>query len=119
MGLDQFARSRKAGTDKEDESVIDLAYWRKHNRLQGWMEQLWISKGGVGEFNCEEVPITLEDLDELEIAINNMDLPETEGFFFGDDSYEDYEEYLKESDLKFIDNARKEINNGNEVYYSS
>jgi hypothetical protein len=44
------------------------------------MENLWRSKGGDREFNCERVELTEEDIDNLEKAINNMDLPETQGF---------------------------------------
>ena len=40
MGLDQEAYSR----GKEDQSSFSH-YWRKHNRLQGWMENLWEEKG--------------------------------------------------------------------------
>ena len=35
MGLDQFAYTTK-GKEKEE-----IAYWRKHNALHGWMENLW------------------------------------------------------------------------------
>ena len=84
------------------------------------MEKLWREKTGSNKpFNCEEVQLTLEDLDELERDIHNMHLPETAGFFFGCDSYEEYEEWHKENDLQFIEDAREQIAKGNEVYYSS
>ena len=109
MGLDQYAHCGEE----------EIAYWRKHNRLQGWMENLYREKGGTGDFNCVDVELTLEDLDQLEAAINDMDLPETHGFFFGTDSYVDYEEWYKDGDLKFIADARKAINAGKTVTYSS
>jgi len=119
MGLDQFAVVRKPGENEEKNR--EIAYWRKHNRLQGWMEKLWKEeKGGGGkEFNCVEIELTLEDLKKLEKAIKSKKLPKTTGFFFGDDSYEDYEKNDKETDLKFIKDAKKEIKDGNKVYYSS
>jgi len=40
MGLDQFAYSVDAKGKREE-----IAYWRKHPNLQGWMEALWIEKG--------------------------------------------------------------------------
>jgi hypothetical protein len=83
------------------------------------MENLYREKGGEKEFNCQEVQITLADLNELEEAMDNMALPETGGFFFGDDSYEDYEEWHKELDVKFIEVARKYLLDGKEIYYSS
>ena len=42
MGLDQYGY---AVPKEESEARNELAYWRKHNRLQGWMEQLWYDKG--------------------------------------------------------------------------
>lgn len=120
MGLDQYARVIEKDA-AEDAKGVELAYWRKHNRLQGWMEKLYKGKGGEEEFNCVDVELTLGDLDELEAAINDKSLPETGGFFFGQDSYEDYDsEYgYKSVDMEFIENARKELNSGNRVVYSS
>ena len=126
MGLDMYAH---AG-DKE-------FYWRKHNRLHGWMEELWESKGKpfngklednpLGDFNCVELELTLEDIDQLEEEIVNMTMPETAGFFFGGDSFEykdddgnefsegDY--FHKKDDLKFIEDARKALAKGERVTY--
>ena len=133
MGLDQYAYATPAGAESQEE----LAYWRKHNRLQGWMEQLWEDKGRpnyddignpLGDFNCVPVEITLSDLEQLEAEIVNKTLPETGGFFFGNDSYEwmddegnspkegDY--HYKETDLQFIEDARKAIADGKKVYYN-
>jgi hypothetical protein len=115
MGLDQYAYT---GTGEERKDVF---YWRKHNRLQGWMEELYRRKGGTEEFNCVDVELSLEDIDQLEATILNKNLPETQGFFFGSDSYSDYEgEYgYKDDDLSFIDKAKKLLNNNNKLYYSS
>ena len=137
MGLDQYAYT-KPSVDSEEET--ELAYWRKHNRLQGWMEQLWEDKGrpnfdpkqdvgGMGDFNCIPVEITLSDLEQLEAHVVNKALPQTGGFFFGHDSY-DWDEdedgnpfaegdyYYKETDLKFIEDARQAIQDGLKVYYN-
>ena len=121
MGLDQYAYAIKPKGNPKKKEQVEIAYWRKHNRLQGWMESLWLGKGGEGEFNCVDVEITEDDLDNLEEAINNKDLPETQGFFFGGDSYEDYEgeNGYKKDDEEFIKNAREELKKGNLVFYSS
>ena len=141
MGLDMYAYAVFQGGERDGEEE-SLADWRKHNRLHGWMEELWEDKGkpyegnlddldssGMGEFNCIPVEITLEDLDQLEADINEKVLPETGGFFFGDDSFDwtdddgnkpkegDY--YYKKTDLQFIEDARKAINNGKKVFYNS
>ena len=128
MGLDQYAYAG-VGDEKEE-----LAYWRKHNRLHGWMEDLYRDRGnavteeGFGNsFNCVPVQLTLSDLEQLEAHVEGKSLPETGGFFFGNDSY-DYEDenknadggyFHKEIDLQFIADARKAIAEGKEVYYDS
>ncbi len=115
MGLDQNAYS----VDENDERV-EIAYWRKHNRLQGWMEQRYVDKGGKEEFNCVDLELTEEDINDLETAIEDRELPETGGFFFGNDSYSDYEgEYgYKQVDIDFIEKARQILESGNRVVYS-
>jgi hypothetical protein len=110
MGLDQYAHVVDSNGEKEE-----LAYWRKHPNLQGWMETLYISKGGQEEFNCVPVELDHNDLDNLEQAITNRELPETQGFFFGSDS----DEHYKEQDLKFIEKAREALDSGLKVVYDS
>ena len=124
---------------QHDGEEYSLADWRKHNRLHGWMEELWNDKGKpfdgkleenpMGDFNCVPVELTLEDLDKLEADINEKVLPETGGFFFGDDSFswedddgkpfEGNNYYHKETDLQFIEDARIAIKEGKKVYYNS
>lgn len=93
----------------------ELAYWRKHPNLHGWMRRLWESKGNSGEFNGDELELTWADLDELERAVTHKQLPGTSGFFFGDNS----DEYYRERDLEFIKNARAELFLGLKVFYNS
>jgi len=116
MGLDQVAYTKDESTGKTEE----IMSWRKHNRLQGYMENLYYQKGGEEEiFNCIPIQLGLSDIDELEEVIENRNLPETEGFFFGGDSYDGYEEYYKENDLTFIKGARSLLEKGEAVYYDS
>lgn len=121
MGLDQFAFAIDNNGEKEE-----LAYWRKHPNLQGWMENLWESKGKpglpedhtsdmMGDFNCVPVELTHDDLDALEEDITNGSLPSTAGFFFGSDS----DDYYKEKDLEFIQKAREALDAGLTVEYNS
>jgi hypothetical protein len=128
MGLDQYAYAAvKADTEWHTGNRQELAYWRKHPNLQGWMEQLWRAKGCPGvsnnldidnndvTFNGVEVELTWEDLDALEEDVKHGRLPSTSGFFFGTPS-DDY--YLQE-DLTFIRKARAEIFTGLRVFYNS
>ena len=105
----------------------EIAYWRKHPNLHGWMEQLWVRKvneaGGViaedsewgSTFNGIELELTHEDLDELERAVVHGQLPATRGFFFGDGA----DDYYQKHDLEFIKNARAELFLGLKVFYNS
>lgn len=111
MGLDQSAYAFKS---REDES-ISLAEWRKHSSLHGWMENLWRSKGGEGEFNCVGLELTTEDLKELKENVDGEDLPETQGFFFGSGN----DAHYKETDLTFIKEALEFIEAGYKVEYNS
>jgi hypothetical protein len=140
MGLDQYAYvAAKEGQQREfydsakfDEEARDLvsntvekpreiAYWRKHPNLHGWMERLWEHKliaqniDNPHTFNGIELELTWEDLDELERVITHNQLPETTGFFFGGPS----DEHYREQDLAFVRNARAELFLGLKVFYNS
>ena len=134
MGLDMYAYCGRKGQHDEywenyefdkDSSTVEkpreLAYWRKHPNLHGWMESLWRRKGAETQpgadpmFNGIELELTWEDLDELEKTILSEALPETSGFFFGDPS----DEYYREQDLEFIRKARAELFCGLKVFYNS
>ena len=120
MGLDQYAFVEVSGTDD-----AQIAYWRKHNRLHGWMENLYNKKAEAGLvdkvdcFNCVNLPLTLEDLDQLEKDIDQRNLPKTTGSFFGSDSYDGMYVGRDENYLQFIKTARVIIKEGNKVYYTS
>lgn len=148
MGLDQYAyvclqegeRKKffeKATFDKDVEDFVnhtgvrkphEIAYWRKHPNLQGWMVRLWESKGKPNEdldldprwgsmFNGIELELTWEDLDKLEQDIKTGEMAElkTQGFFFGNPSDSRYREY----DLEFIAEAKLQIFMGFKVFYNS
>lgn len=139
MGLDQYAyvtaragdydRYYEVGDIENGEWVStepaprELAYWRKHPNLQGWMEQLWTERNpgeslnpGAG-FNCVELELTWADLDRLEqdIKTGRMSELRTTGFFFGEDS----DLYYRAQDLAFIKQARAELFLGLKVFYNS
>ena len=116
MGLDMYAyTAAKANADYET-GQRELAYWRKHPNLHGWMEKLAQDKGvSYDSFNGVELELTWEDLEALELAVRHNQLPSTSGFFFGDGA----DEHYLESDLSFIKNARAELFLGLKVFYNS
>ena len=148
MGLDMYAyvASRKGQqseyyeTAEFDKTVnefvsttvtkpYEIAYWRKHPNLHGWMEKLWLRKNGYPSntddqfiegkeppsFNGIELELTWDDLDELESAIRHGQLPDTEGFFFGNPA----DNHYYEQDLEFVNNAKAEVFLGLKVFYNS
>ena len=123
MGLDMYAYKTKAKPETEtDFSTInfneqEIHYWRKHPNLHGWMENLYYLKGGTADsFNCVNVEVDLDDLDQLEKHILEGKLPQTSGFFFGESSLDSEE---VKDDLEFIKDARRAISDGLTVFYTS
>jgi hypothetical protein len=111
-----FGRDDIGELDCENPIVIakEIAYWRKHPDLHGWMENIYREKGGREQsFNGDPVRLTLADLDRLEEDILRKNLPKTSGFFFGESG----EISLK--DLEFVLEARKAIQEGDTVFYDS
>ena len=138
MGLDMYAYvAAKAGQQKEYwdnveydrekgcyvhnsascSQPIEIAYWRKHPNLHGWMYNLWVSKGNSGEFNGDELELTWEDIDQLEydVELGRLKNLEATGFFWGDPS----DDYYYETDVKFIKEARAQLFLGLKVFYNS
>ncbi len=111
-----FAKDDRGELDYETPIVgaKEIAYWRKHPDLHGWMENLYREKGGREQsFNGDLMVLTLADLERLEEDILRKNLPKTSGFFFGESG----EISLK--DLEFVLEARKAIQEGDTVFYDS
>jgi hypothetical protein len=134
MGLDMYAYAAvRAGQNTEYwesynfetelSSVVkprEIAYWRKHPNLHGWMEKLWRDKKDQHNidapmFNGIELELTWEDLEQLEEDVKHGRLPHTTGFFFGSDS----DDYYRLQDLEFVRQARAELFTGLKVFYNS
>jgi hypothetical protein len=133
MGLDMYAYVGRPGQrdefyerahwdEKTNELVgpvskpVEIAYWRKHPSLHGWMEKLAERKNlEYRSFNGVELELTWEDIDDLERAVRNGKLPFTEGFFFGKPADNVY----YEEDLKFCVDAKAELFLGLKVFYNS
>ena len=108
----------------------EIAYWRKHPNLQGWMRRLWEERGFIGvpegdeptvdrtfngEFNGVELELFWQDIERLHDDIVAGRLPGTTGFFFGDNS----DDYYREQDLEFCRQARAALFLGERVFYDS
>ena len=125
----EFDDDAKDFVNKTVEQPREIAYWRKHPNLHGWMEQLWRNKkysvqitdasapveSDSDMFNGIEIELTAEDLDELERAVTHRQLPATRGFFFGEEA----DQFYHDKDLAFIKAARIEMFMGLKVFYNS
>lgn len=114
MGLDQYAYKHKPN---QSEQAEEIACWRKHNALQGWMANLFELKTGEKDMNCQEFYLEMQDLEMLEIAVLNNNLPQTQGFFFGSDTRDD--DYQKRKTMEFIMEAKLALSEGYEVFYGA
>lgn len=123
MGLDQSAYAKEQPSGERvgggDEPTF---YWRKHSRLQSWMEEKFFDKNPETErnwdtFNCEELSLSQEDIDELKCHLE-AGLPDSGGGFFWGHQFqgESAKEY-REQDLKFCEWATEQLAEGNEVIY--
>ncbi len=107
MGLDQYAFARKEG-----QAEVKLMQWRKHANLEGWMANLYHSRGGAGDFNCVDLKLREEDLDRLQEECQNLET--ARGFFWGE-SHPDDDVDTQE----FISLAYKRLNDGWTIIYTS
>tara|TARA_R110000868_G_scaffold4165_1_gene25808 strand:+ start:4852 stop:5235 length:384 start_codon:yes stop_codon:yes gene_type:complete len=125
MGLDMFAyrTKQKLGKDVnfeneeiDEDQLVKLQSWRKHPNLHGYFESVFLGKGGTGEFNCQPVVLTEDDLHKLAASLIDEDLPETSGFFFGQS---DRSNEQNQEDLEFVKSALDAIKEGDTVLYDS
>ncbi len=113
MGLDMGAWTTKkdipeVDCDEPDDGVL-IHQWRKHPHLHGWMESLYRAKGGTEEdFNQVGLRLDAADLNALEQAVRQR------GFFFGESDGSEMAD-----DLRFIEKARKAIQEGKKVIYAA
>ena len=111
MGLDQYGMigctTEKRVDDAGKEYTVKIAdndfYWRKHARLQDFMEQLWVEKTGrpAVELNCNDMVLTEGDINKLEGAIHNGYVENVcdGGFFYGHQFQDESVKHYREDDL--------------------
>lgn len=121
-----FAKRKKRDTKQvyltlaNEETEIEIAYWRKHNALHSALSQMATKKGVVKndmEFNCVELHLTEEDIKDIISSIHHNELVPTDGFFFGSTDYDPSDPKYKNYDLEAFDKALKYLKQGYDVYY--
>lgn len=119
MGLDQYAYVQTEETGEEGASL--KFQWRKHAKLQVFMERVYVEKTGLctDDLNCGRLDLDRDDIDALEQAVTEQHLPDCAGgFFFGTAMQNDQAEAYRDQDLAFCAWARGEIASGHKVIYS-
>ena len=118
MGLDQYGFVRQ----KDHAQAVEF-YWRKHSRLQEFMQALWADTvdGEDGEeFNCRELTLTKDDLQDLQgqIAKGYEDYQSQGGFFWGHEWQDQAVENYAQQDAEFVAAALDALEQGGQVAYS-
>jgi len=119
MGLDQYAYIRTPQSGEEGESAKFV--WRKHSKLQTFMECLYTERTGLSasDLNCGELQLNIADIDTLEQAVSKDALPACEGgFFYGHQFQDEQASEYRDYDLEFCAWARTQIGQGSTVIYS-
>jgi len=135
MGLDQFAhiRDKQSGQMKQPdfekvysdkyEPTTDGFVWRKHSRLQQFMENIWSeqnpdsSEAMNGE---DELTLTKDIITDLrkEIDSNYHNSFCSGGFFWGHQFQEEAVKEYSKQDVQFCDWALAQIEKGETVVYN-
>lgn len=110
--------NRKIKPHPIKQTEYELAYWRKHPNLHGYI----VSTFADGEDNCKKIWLGEDHLKKIIATLEGKEeLPHTEGFFFGtsDNTPEERAE-----DLKIFKDAlawvqTKEADVWKEVYYQA
>lgn len=116
MGLDQYAYIKSQDKDAEPAFV-----WRKHAKLQTFMENLWTVKTGqpADALNCAELELLEADVATLQRLIETGKLPKSYGgFFFGHQAQDEAAAEYAGYDAKFCAWAKEQLAAGDTVIYS-
>ena len=117
MGLDQYAHIRIKLWNPRQYNYE----WRKHACLQEFMEQVWSRGGNTKIFNCQDLVLNKNDIENLEYQIKNgyPDCESSGGFFFGHQFQEEAVDEYKQQDLDFVNRAKEALNKpGSTVTYT-
>jgi len=135
MGLDMYMTGSKfigghwqrdKPIRKEDDHPINsievsLGYWRKHRRLHGFI----VNTFADGVDDCRKIELSTDALRQIAKALRDDDLPETEGFFFGNEKIDKEEKEQSEEYANQMEEAIKWLEAGKKnpfersVYYEA
>ncbi|WP_306046567.1 hypothetical protein [Nioella sp. MMSF_3534] len=119
MGLDQYAYTRLP--EQKPCEVEPKFVWRKHAKLQEFMERLYEARTGQSrdQLNCGELELQAEDIATLQDMVERGELPQSPGgFFFGHQWQDENAADYREKDLEFCAWAHTILQTRRQVFYS-
>jgi hypothetical protein len=119
MGLDQYAYTRLP--EQKSSEVEPKFVWRKHAKLQEFMERLYEARTGQSrdQLNCGELELQAEDIATLQGMVERDELPQSPGgFFFGHQWQDENAADYREKDLEFCAWAHTILQTRQKVFYS-
>lgn len=140
MGLDQYGGTIETKVFDYDDSneeyqIASPFEWRKHARLQEFMNRLYMEKNSVehkwessiddngkkwiNPISWDQMELTKKDVDKLDEAIQNgyRDYFCDGGFFWGHGFQEEAAADYKEQDKEFVAYAKKALKDKKKVFY--
>lgn len=102
MGLDSYIYQVEPAA-APDEHAVELKYWRRNHELHRWMDHLYRSQGGVGEFNCMYLALNQQHMNQLKRHVCMQ-------FLMGNEQ-QDYHQMFQDVDLSLAQ--------GKHIYYYS
>ena len=84
-----------------------IAYWRKHANLQGYIEDY-----AEMDINCKYIRLTEDIIRDIKEMSVNKNMANAVGFCWGETEDCDYEQTVEA-----MDKALEEINKGKKIYY--
>jgi hypothetical protein len=119
MGLDMMIyRRNKDATERGDFQGEEIAYWRKHPNLHGFI----VKEFAAGRDDCQQIPLDSKKMLTLIRAIMERKLPETTGFFFGSSPSTDNELTFvlqQLEDMNQLAKAIEALQDGYEIFYQA
>ena len=110
MGLDMYLTAKLADNAPNEE----IGDWRKHANLHGYMESLYVARGGTEQFNCIPLELTKNDCENIIEFSKGPGFETAQGFFWGESNKRDDDETIKH-----MTKALEYIEKGYKIYYDS
>lgn len=115
MGLDMYFYRVPKNEAPSRENLAQIAYFRKHSDLHGWLERLWRERpGNTGEFNCVFMEISPDILVRLKDYLKTPEKEKFMGFFWGQSQASDWQRTRE-----LVPELESIIKSGDRVYYYS